>query len=154
MSFFLCTFAPEMRIGKIHSLFAWVTVVAFVSMLVIKDYHGLLLHKASAGTHICCCHHSQNAEDQICVLDGKPLSEHDAHAHKSLVAFHAADDDCAICHFAVAKILQARYAFCVFSATCLGALPVSEYLFFLYTFLDHCPGRAPPFGSDEVALNC
>lgn len=144
MSFFLCTFAPEMRIGKIHSLFAWVTVVAFVSMLVIKDYHGLLLHNTSAGAHSCCCHHSHSEADQICVLDGKPLSEHGAHDHKSFVALHADEDDCAICHFAIAKILQARYAFCGFVATCIGTLPASEYLFSLYTFLDHCPGRAPP----------
>ncbi len=141
---FFCTFAPEMRIGKIHRLFAWVTVGTFVSMLVIKDYHGLFLHNISERTHTCCCHHSHSSEDQICVLDGKPLSEHSSHAHKSFVALHAEDDDCAICHFAIAKILQARYAFCGFAATCIGTLPVSEYLFSLYTFLDHCPGRAPP----------
>ncbi len=148
MSFFLCTFAPGMRIGKIHSLFAWVTVVAFVGMMVVKDYHGLLLHKASSGTHTCCCHHSQADGEQICVLDGKPLSEHGAHDHKSFVALHAEDDDCAICHFTIAKLLQARYACCGFAATCLGSLPLSEYLFPLYTFLNHCPGRAPPYECD------
>ncbi len=141
---FLCTFAGEMLNRKIYSVFAWVTVVTFVSMLVIKDYHGLLLHNISEGAHTCCCHHSHSSEDQICVLDGKPLSELGAHAHKSFVALHAEDDDCAICHFAIAKILQARYAFFGFAATCIGTLPVSEYLCSLYTFLDHCPGRAPP----------
>ncbi len=143
---FFCTFAAEMLNRKIYSVFAWVTVVAFVSMLVVKDYHGLLLHNEWFGVHACCCHLSHNAEDQICVLDGMPLSKHSAHNHSSFIANNAEDDDCAICHFAVAKILQARYVRCGFAATCLGMLPVSDYLFSIYTFLDHCPGRAPPFG--------
>ncbi len=144
MSFFLCTFASEMQNKKINSLFAWVMVVAFVSMLVVKDYHGLLLHNESLGRHARCCLHSRNADKPIGVLDYQPLSEHEEHAHMSFVAFQEEEDDCAICHFLIAKILQVRYAFCGFTASFLGSMPISDYLFSLYTFLGHCPGRAPP----------
>ncbi len=134
-----------------YCLLAWVMLVAYGGMMVVKDYHALWVH---ADVHSCCCHHSHRAQDAICVLDGLPLSEHKVHSHASFVEADTDEDDCAICHFTVVKVLEPQFFVCGMAKTLLSILPQVDYLFSLYTFLDHCPGRAPPFFSDLVALNC
>lgn len=85
-----------------------------------------------------------SAQHIICVLDGLPLSEHKAHTHSSFVEADTDGEGCAICDFSIAKILRPSYFMCEVVTACLGSLPAHDYLFSLYTFFDHCSGRAPP----------
>ncbi len=133
-----------MQKKRIYCLLTWVTMVAFIGMMVVKDYHSFWTHCSCAYSE-CCCHHSHDLQQTICVLDGIPLSEHGAHSHSSFVEWDTDDDNCVICHFAITKILQPKYVTCGFAATCLGAMPVQDFPNSLFTYLGHCPGRAPPY---------
>ena len=119
-------------------------------MLVVKDYHHLWMHAAASARTACC--HAHHTRDAICVLDGMPIHEHKQHSHNSIVPQDTEGDDCAICHYSIAKILQPGYTHCGWVAASLGTLPPRDSRSPLNTFPDHCPGRAPPMDGDFVAL--
>ena len=74
---------------RLRQIIAWVLLVAFCGMTGTKAFH----------------HHHWNAvEDVVCPLDGIAMSHHTL-AHTILDSLDEEDDDCAICHFVVTKVI-------------------------------------------------
>lgn len=125
---FFYTFAPSMKLHVKYSVFSWAILVAFVFMVVVKATHHHLPHEAL---------------QTECVVDHTPLSDC-SHSHASLINLIADDNDCAICHFLLAKILPPLSAHYWLPTLVFCRWQPSDYSFLPDYFFAHCPGRAPP----------
>ena len=116
---------------RTYRIFFLLTLVAFVGMQVVKCYHA--------------CHvHNRNYTVPICVADGMPLNAHSAHSHSSVVPYFDSDNECAICHFNVAKCLQPQWHFCGLTKPYIFLLSARNYLCDSHTFSESVSLRAPP----------
>lgn len=79
---------PKMK-PRLKQMIAWVLLVAFCGMTGTKAFHH---------------HHWKAAEDVVCPLDGVTMSHHSL-GHSILEALDEDDNDCAICHFTVTKVV-------------------------------------------------
>lgn len=75
--------------ARLRQIIAWVLLMAFCGMTGTKAFHH---------------HHWKAVEDVICPLDGIAMSHHTL-AHTILESLDDDDDDCAICHFSVTKVV-------------------------------------------------
>lgn len=74
---------------RFRQIIAWVLLLAFCNMAGTKAFHH---------------HHWKAAEDIVCPLDGIAMSHHTL-AHTILDSFDEEDDECAICHFIITKVV-------------------------------------------------
>ncbi len=121
-----------MRKKVTYCLWAWVVLIAFCQMMAVKQLH-----------HHDHCTHGHGAHDCICVLDHLPLDEC-RHSHASLIAYDSEEDDCAICHFTIAKLFQPKYVITPVVTTQYSVLQEADYHFLPGVFYARCSGRAPP----------
>ena len=74
---------------RLRQIIAWVLLVAFCGMTGTKAFHH---------------HHWKAVEDVVCPLDGVTMSHHTL-PHSILDSLDEEDNDCAICHFTVTKVV-------------------------------------------------
>ncbi len=109
-----------MRKQWLYDLWAWMMLIAFSSMLFVKDTHYLYHHH--------CAHHHSYCEA----------------SYVSDVDSDCCDDDCAICHFQIAKVAKSSYSIYLCPAILVRKIETVPAHHILSVSFRSISPRAPP----------